>query len=81
LPIEEDFNCASRYILFRETNFIHILHGLDLFNKDMIKKEYDIQRQEIKDLADNKILEIELYEKSVRCIGHKRFLELVRNGY
>ena len=81
LPIEEDFNCASRYVLFREANFIHILHGLDLFNKDMIKKEYNMQRQEIKDLADNKILEIELYEKSVKSVGHRRFLELVRNGY
>jgi hypothetical protein len=40
-----------------------------------------MQRQEIKDLADNKILEIELYEKSVKSIEHKRFLELVRSGY
>jgi hypothetical protein len=67
--------------LFREANFIHILHGLDLFNKDMIREEYNMQRQEIKDLADNKMLEIDLYEKSVKSIGHKRFLELVRNGY
>jgi flavin-dependent dehydrogenase len=81
LPIEEDFNCSSRYVLFRESNFIHILHGLDLFNVEMIKKEFEMQRKEIKDMADQKILEIELYEKSLKSIGHKRFLELVRNNY
>ena len=39
-----------------------------------------MQRQEIKDLADKKILENELYEKSLTTIGHKRFIELVRQG-
>lgn len=81
LPIEEDFNQASKYVLFKETNFIHIMHGLNLFNKEKITAEYEMQRQEIKDLAEQKILEIELYEKSIKPIGHKRFLELIRNNY
>ena len=78
LPIEEDFNSLSKYILFRESNFSQIMHGLNLFDQEKIKLEYEMQRQEIKNLADQKLLEIELYEKSLKTIGHKRFIELVR---
>jgi tryptophan halogenase len=80
LPIEEDFNQSSKYILFRESNFSQIMHGLNLFDQDKIKIEYEMQRQEIKNLADKKLLEIELYEQSLKTISHKKFIELVRQG-
>lgn len=81
LPIEEDFNQSSKYVLFKEANFIHIMHGLNLFDRKKIAAEYEMQRKEIKDLAEQKILEIDLYEKSIKSIGHKRFLELIRENY
>jgi len=80
LPIEEDFSRLSKYIMFRETNFAQVLYGLNLFNREKIKEEYEMQRQEIKDFADAKILDIEQYEKSLTTVGHKRFLELIRQG-
>jgi tryptophan halogenase len=80
LPIEEDFSHLSKYILFRESNFSQVMHGLGLFDQEKIKTEYDMQRQEIKDLADKKLLEIDLYEKSLKTVNHKRFIELIRQG-
>jgi hypothetical protein len=56
------------------------MHGLGLFDREKIKIEYNMQRQEIKDLADKKLLEIEIYENSLRTIGHKRFIEIIRDG-
>ena len=66
--------------MFRETNFAQVIYGLNLFNREKIKEEYEMQRQEIKDFADAKILDIEQYEKSLTTVGHKRFLELIRQG-
>jgi tryptophan halogenase len=80
LPIEEDFSGLSKYIMFRETNFTQVIYGLNLFNREKIKEEYEMQRQEIKDFADAKILDVEQYEKSLTTVGHKRFLELIRQG-
>jgi tryptophan halogenase len=80
LPIEEDFSGLSKYIMFRETNFAQVLYGLNLFNREKIKEEYEMQRQEIKDFADAKILDVVKYENSLTTVGHKRFLELIRQG-
>ncbi len=78
LPIEEDFNNSSRYLLFRESNFIQIMHGLDLFNKDNIKIEYDMQREEIKLKALEVIKKMNNLEKEIRFLSHKKFLDFVR---
>jgi hypothetical protein len=51
-----------------------------LFNREKIKEEYEMQRQEIKDFADAKILDVVKYENSLTTVGHKRFLELIRQG-
>jgi flavin-dependent dehydrogenase len=80
LPIEEDFSGYSKYILFREANFTQVLHGLNLFDQEKIAAEYAAQRKEIKDLAAQKLIDIDLYEKSLTTIEHKRFVELVRAG-
>jgi len=77
LPIEEDFN-SSRYVLFRETNFIQVMHGLGLFDIEKIKLEYQMQRKEIKALADKDVLEIKAVEDSLKVVGHKRFIELIK---
>ena len=66
--------------MFRETNFAQVLYGLNLFDREKIKEEYEMQRQEIKDFADAKILDVVKYENSLTTVGHKRFLELIRQG-
>jgi tryptophan halogenase len=77
LPIEEDFN-SSRYVLFREANFIQVMHGLGLFDIEKIKLEYQMQRKEIKALADKDVLEIKGAEDALKVVGHKRFIELIK---
>jgi hypothetical protein len=80
LPVEEDFNKVSKYVLFRETNHIHIMHGLGLFDQEKIKTEYEMQRSEIKNLAEEEFLANKNYEQTVETLGHKRFLEVIRNN-
>lgn len=81
LPIEEDFNKTTKYILFRETNFTHVLMGLKLFDVEKIREEFLMQRAEIRKLADDTYAEVIENEKKAESIGHKKFLELIRNYF
>jgi tryptophan halogenase len=77
LPIEEDF-LGTRYILFREGNFIHIMHGLDLFNTEKITHEYKLMGPGIHDLADNTIRELVSIKSKQPATGHKAFIQTIR---
>lgn len=81
LPIIEDFNNLSNYILFRDTNFIHVLMGLNLFDIEKIKEEYEMQRKEIKNLAARTYEQVIGNEQQAESISHKKFLELIRNYF
>lgn len=78
LPIEEDFNGVSKYIMFRENNFTHIMHGLKLFDNRSIKAEYDMQHHEIHKLAVKQLEDIRIKESLAVTIGHKRYIELTK---
>jgi len=79
MPIDEDFNDQSDYILFKGNNHALIMDGLDLFNRDAIRQEFDSHHSYVKDAADNIINEKKSFEKSVDKISHKDFLNIVRN--
>jgi tryptophan halogenase len=78
LPIREDFNNVSDYILFTENHHILVMEGLGLFNKESIKKEYLATNKLIKNFADSKISEYKNFENSIKTITHKDFLSRVR---
>ena len=77
LPIKEDFN-QTEYYLFFEQNWASVLWGLDLFDKESIKKEYNGYDKEWKNYVKN---EIEQWKKSYinPMISHKEFLTLVKD--
>lgn len=81
LPIEEDFSGVTKYILFRETNYTHILMGLDLFDQAAIREEYEMQREDIKKIAKETYDEVIENEKSAYAVSHKKFLDLIRQYY
>jgi hypothetical protein len=56
-----------------------IMHGLDLFDIDSIKKEYEILNPLLKQAADQALEynDVELMNSTVG-ISHKKMLELVR---
>ena len=79
LPINEDFNELSRYILFTEAHHIFILNGLDLFNNDAIKNEYEMYDPEIRMHADRIIEEQTTLTNTTRSLPHKKMLEAIRS--
>jgi len=77
LPINEDFNDLSPYILFKEYHFIMILHGLGLFNKTSIKKEYESISNNLKAQIENTLNSWNFYQASTPLITHKEFIRRI----
>jgi tryptophan halogenase len=79
LPINEDFNNLSDYILFRDTNFIMVMEGLELFNRSSIRREYQSLHPYIKNEAEQIVSMHRDFDSNLNTITHKDFLTLVRN--
>jgi tryptophan halogenase len=79
LPIDEDFSDVSNYVLFKASNHILVMDGLDLFDRNAIKKEYDTNYEYVKLDADKTIAELHEFEKSINTVTHKEFISAVRN--
>lgn len=79
LPVNEDFNNDSNYTLFRSANFILVMAGLDLFDKNSIYKEYKslskFNQKETESILSNIIEK----EKQIETISHKQLIWLIRN--
>jgi tryptophan halogenase len=78
LPIDEDFSEVSNYVLFKASNHILVMDGLDLFNRNSIKQEYNDNYDYVKFDADNTIQELHNFERSIRLINHKDYLRFIR---
>lgn len=80
LPINEDFNNLSDYILFRDANFIMVMEGLELFDRDAIKKEYESLHPHIKYQSEQVVSMHKEFDANLNTITHKEFLSLIRNS-
>lgn len=78
LPITEDFSNLSPYILFSESNFITILHGLGIYNLDFIKKEYMMLNKTVKNYAETLLNQEMLRENYAKTLTHKEFISYIR---
>lgn len=81
LPIADDFRGTTDYKLFSEAHYIHVLSGLNLLNRDLIRKEYEMMHPEIKKRDDNFLRELRTLEKIQPTIGHKEFISHIRNSF
>jgi flavin-dependent dehydrogenase len=79
MPIAEDFKNESTYSMFWPNNFILIMHGLNLFNVNSIKKEYEQISNFIKESANEIIKNTIIEDKTNKTISHKKYIEIVRN--
>ena len=79
LPIEDDFQ-ETKYYVFWPQNFINIMYGLDLFNKENIKKEYLSYSQEFRKAVED-LIEHEKTTYNKYTIKHKEYLKLIRNNF
>jgi len=78
LPIADDFRGSTDYKLFSEAHYTHILYGLNLFDTNAIKQEYEMMHHKIKDVAEDFIREIRTLGSSQPTVGHKQYIESVR---
>ena len=77
LPIREDFNSNTDYLLFLEDHHTMVMHGLGLFDVESIKKEYESLPTNVKEHAKTLILNRKNLEKYGKAIGHKKFIESI----
>lgn len=79
MPLDEDFNNLSDYIMFKGNNHAVVMDGLDLFDRSAIKREFDSCHDYIKNTAAEIILERKSFEKSISKISHKELIRAIRN--
>lgn len=79
LPISDDFNRMTTYVLFKDAHYLQVLAGLNLFDKESIKREYDSMHHKVKNIAENFIRETRTLEKIDSTISHKEFIASIRN--
>lgn len=79
LPIADDFKGVTDYKLFSESHYIHILAGLDLFDRAQIQNEYELTHPVTKERAENFIRETRTFEKMQPTVGHKAFISHIRS--
>jgi len=78
LPVSEDFNNMSDYILFTPVNFIVVMEGLDLFDRNSIRAEYNALHPEMKETANSIIKQQLEFEKNIKFIMHKEMISIIR---
>jgi hypothetical protein len=78
MPIQDDFKEYSDYALFGADNFIMVLEGLEIFNRDSIKKEFYSLSKEQRDDAAQSIQNILLHNSTIKKMTHKKYIEAIR---
>lgn len=80
LPISEDFNGESRYILFSEDHHIMVLHGIGHFDSDSIRREFELHHDGLKIESDKILAENSLQHDTIARITHKEYIRHYRNA-
>ena len=78
LPISEDFNKQSDYILFKDVNWIHILYGMNLIDVEKIKENHNFNSSQIIENVKDDIKNTRQNEKNVNTITHKQYLDIFK---
>jgi len=77
MPIADDFTSYTKKILFNEYNFALVMNGLELFDNNKIKSQYENLPQEAKDHTDSLCQQKIEFDK-IKAIPHKMMLDLLR---
>ena len=81
MPVADDFDNVSPYVLFKDLHFVFILHGLGLFDQDSIIREYNTMPQGAREHAIGVIEDLMNTNKSIQddTITHKQMLQAIRD--
>lgn len=78
LPIQEDFCGDSRYILFKDANFIVVMAGLGLIDSDKILKGISGLSESVRYSAMQEVNQYNFTDLTNPKIGHKEMISLIR---
>jgi tryptophan halogenase len=79
IPTSEDFTIyPSTFLMFRESNFIMVMAGLNLFNRKAILQEYNFLSDYLKNHTSDFIIKYLNEEKQLKNINHKEILKIIR---
>jgi tryptophan halogenase len=78
LPTGEDFLNVSGYSMFGPQNFIKVMHGLNLFDKEAILKEYNFLSNDYRSAANQMINDHLHSQSSSNFMNHKDILRVIR---
>ena len=79
LPIREDFSKDSQYAMFSHANYITVMAGLNLFDKNAILKEYQFLSENIRNSAEITVNSLVYEEHLKKFLNHKEILRIIRN--
>ena len=79
LPIKEDFRKDSYYAMFSHANYITVMAGLNLFDKNAILKEYQFLSENIRNNAEITVNSLVYEEHLKQFLNHKEILRIIRN--
>jgi len=79
MPIAEDFTNNSTYSMFGSHNFITVMSGLKLFDKESILKEYNFLSDNLKNYTNTVIAQQINQENETKYITHKEILKIIRD--
>jgi len=79
LPIDEDFSDLTNYILFKASNHILVLDGLNIFDRKSIMEEYNSNYDYVKEDADRTIFDLHNFEQSIKTLDHKEYIKAIRD--
>ena len=80
IPISEDFINTSYYVMFGARNFITVMAGLGLFDKEAILQEYNFLSNKYIEYTNQSFHNIVNDLNSRQYISHKEFLKQIRES-
>lgn len=80
LPIADDFTGQTMYTMFKAGNFAQVLHGLDFFDTNAIKREYDMMNPQTKKWGDEILSFIHPAIDTRPYVEHREVIESIRNA-
>ena len=78
IPISEDFKNSSTYLMFTEANFIVVMKGLNLFDKNAISKEYNFLSNDLKNYTNDLIKNTKSIDIQTKTLNHKNVIDIIK---
>jgi tryptophan halogenase len=79
LPIKEDFNTLSDYVMFTEQHHILVMHGLGLFDTNSIRDEFNALGSFVSNNAQEVIANEQKFLLDTKEITHKMMISVIRD--